>query len=72
MLIGVPKEIKANENRVGMTPGGVAAMVQAGHHVFVETKAGIGSGFSDDEYSPRTPMTRGSSFAVSASPVSTS
>ncbi len=50
MLIGVPKEIKANENRVGMTPGGVAAMVQAGHHVFVETKAGIGSGFSDDEY----------------------
>ena len=50
MIIGVPKEIKANENRVGMTPGGVAAMIKAGHQVFVETTAGMGSGFSDAEY----------------------
>jgi alanine dehydrogenase len=50
MKIGVPKEIKTNENRVGVTPAGVEALVAAGHKVFVETTAGIGSGFSDDEY----------------------
>lgn len=50
MLIGVPKEIKTNENRVGMVPSGAEAFVRAGHQVFVETTAGEGSGFSDAEY----------------------
>ena len=50
MIIGVPKEIKNNENRVAMTPGGVSAMVTAGHKVYVETNAGVGSGFEDHEY----------------------
>lgn len=50
MIIGVPKEIKNNENRVGLTPAGVSAFAKAGHKVFVQATAGIGSGFSDDEY----------------------
>jgi alanine dehydrogenase len=50
MIIGVPKEIKNNENRVGLTPAGVSAFVKAGHKVFVQATAGLGSGFSDDEY----------------------
>lgn len=50
MIIGVPKEIKNNENRVGLTPAGVLALVQAGHTVWVETNAGLGSGFEDSEY----------------------
>lgn len=50
MIIGVPKEIKNNENRVGLTPAGVSAFVKAGHKVFVQATAGVGSGFSDDEY----------------------
>ena len=50
MIIGVPKEIKNNENRVGMTPAGVAEMVKRGHRVYVQQTAGIGSGFSDEEY----------------------
>lgn len=50
MIIGVPKEIKNNENRVGLTPAGVSAFVKAGHKVFVQATAGTGSGFSDDEY----------------------
>jgi len=50
MKIGVPKEIKTNENRVGVTPAGVEALVSAGHNVFVENGAGLGSGFSDAEY----------------------
>lgn len=49
-VIGVPKEIKSNENRVGMTPVGVGAMVEAGHTVLVEKTAGQGSGFSDEAY----------------------
>lgn len=47
MQIGVPKEIKNNEFRVGLTPGAVSAFVQAGHQVLVERGAGMGSGFSD-------------------------
>ena len=47
MIIGVPKEIKNNENRVGLTPAGVSAFVKAGHPVFVQATAGNGSGFSD-------------------------
>ena len=50
MKVGIPKEIKNNENRVGMTPAGVAAMTARGHEVFVQHTAGDGSGFSDDEY----------------------
>lgn len=51
MIIGVPKEIKNNENRVSLTPAGVDAFLKAGHRVLVETNAGLGSGFNDDEYS---------------------
>ena len=50
MIIGVPKEIKNNENRVAVTPAGVREMVARGHEVYVQTPAGNGSGFSDDEY----------------------
>ena len=50
MLIGVPKEIKVREYRVGMTPAGVRALVAHGHKVIVETGAGEGSGISDDQY----------------------
>jgi alanine dehydrogenase len=50
MIIGVPKEIKSNENRVALVPGGAESLVQAGHTVLVERGAGIGSGFEDDTY----------------------
>ena len=50
MLIGVPKEIKTNENRVGLVPSGAEALVGNGHTVFVETGAGEGSGFADAAY----------------------
>lgn len=50
MLVGVPKEIKTREYRVGMTPAGVRALVGHGHKVLVETGAGEGSGISDDAY----------------------
>jgi len=50
MLIGVPKEIKTNENRVAMTPGGVEALVSKGHQVVVEKDAGLNSGFPDELY----------------------
>lgn len=50
MIIGIPKEIKNNENRVGMTPSGVKELVQHGHTVYVQHTAGEGSGFADDEY----------------------
>ena len=50
MIIGVPKEIKNNENRVGMTPAGVAELVKQGHTVYVQASASANSGFSDEEY----------------------
>ena len=50
MKIGIPKEIKNNENRVGMTPAGVAELVKHGHEVFVQHTAGESSGFADQEY----------------------
>ncbi len=50
MLVGVPKEIKDNEFRVGMTPATVAELVHHGHSVMVETGAGLGSGLTDEEY----------------------
>ena len=50
MLIGVPKEIKPSEKRVALTPGGVETLRHHGHDVIVETNAGIGSGFTNDDY----------------------
>ncbi|MCH7409899.1 alanine dehydrogenase [Belliella sp. DSM 111904] len=50
MIIGVPKEIKNNENRVALTPAGAKELVKRGHSVFVQHTAGEGSGFSDDQY----------------------
>ena len=50
MKIGVPTEIKANENRVAIVPGGVQALVQDGHDVMVQKGAGLGSGITDAEY----------------------
>lgn len=50
MIVGVPKEIKTREYRVGMVPAGVHAMISAGHTVLVETNAGLGSGIPDSEY----------------------
>lgn len=50
MIIGVPREIKNNENRVALTPAGTKELVKRGHTVYVEKSAGAGSGFSDDDY----------------------
>lgn len=50
MIIGVPKEIKISENRVGMTEAGVRQLVKEGHTVYVEKDAGVGSGISNNEY----------------------
>jgi len=50
MTIGVPKEVKPDEYRVGLTPSNVHTLIQKGHEVFVQSGAGIGSGFSDLEY----------------------
>ena len=50
MKVGVPREIKSDEYRVAMMPVGVEALVKSGHQVLVETQAGVGSGFSDDDY----------------------
>lgn len=50
MIIGVPKEIKTDEFRVGMTPSGAMELIKAGHSVLVERGAGLGSGFEDTQY----------------------
>ncbi len=50
MIIGVPKEIKNNENRVALTPAGAVELVKRGHEVHIQTTAGEGSGFLDDDY----------------------
>lgn len=50
MIIGIPKEIKNNENRVGATPAGVKELVNHGHTVYVQHTAGEGSGFADEDY----------------------
>ncbi|MFC4401508.1 alanine dehydrogenase [Gracilibacillus xinjiangensis] len=50
MKIGVPKEVKQDENRVAMTPSGVMSLKNSGHQVFIETNAGVGSGISDRDY----------------------
>ncbi len=50
MIVGVPKEIMDHEFRVGMTPQGVRELVHDGHEVLVEAGAGLGSGFTDEDY----------------------
>ncbi|MGJ8715042.1 MAG: alanine dehydrogenase [Maribacter stanieri] len=50
MIVGIPKEIKNNESRVGMTPGGVFELVKNGHKVYVQSEAGEGSGFFNQDY----------------------
>lgn len=50
MIIGVPKEIKNNENRVALTPAGTQELIKRGHTVYIQKNAGSDSGFSDDEY----------------------
>jgi alanine dehydrogenase len=50
MIIGIPKEIKNNEFRVGLTPAGARMLVRSGHRVFIQKGAGAGSGMADDEY----------------------
>jgi alanine dehydrogenase len=50
MLIGVPKQIKTNENRIALVPAGAEALISEGHQVFIEKGGGLGSGFSDAEY----------------------
>ena len=50
MIIGVPKEIKNNENRVALTPAGAYELTKRNHTVYVQSTAGVGSGFIDEEY----------------------
>ncbi len=50
MIIGVPKEIKNNENRIALTPAGAAELTKHGHEVYVQASGGMGSGFSDEDY----------------------
>ena len=50
MIVGIPIEIKDNEYRVALAPGGAEAFIMAGHQVLVQASAGDGSGFSDAEY----------------------
>lgn len=50
MIIGIPKEIKNNENRVALTPAGTMELTKRGHEVYVQTTAGVGSGFPDELY----------------------
>jgi alanine dehydrogenase len=50
MIIGVPKEIKNNENRVALTPAGTQELLKRGHTIYIQSSAGTGSGFSDEEY----------------------
>ncbi|MGB2273314.1 MAG: alanine dehydrogenase [Flavicella sp.] len=51
MIVGIPKEIKTDENRVSLTPAGTLELTKRGHQVYIETNAGLGSGFTNDEYS---------------------
>src|SRR5687768_17980143 len=50
MKIGVPREIKVNENRVALTPSGAEVLVGLGHTVYIENVAGVGSGFKNEDY----------------------
>ena len=64
MIIGVPKEVKDHESRVGVTPAGVKALVEAGHTVLVETQAGALSAMPDDEYQSAGAEIVGSAYDV--------
>ncbi|MBI5429224.1 MAG: alanine dehydrogenase [Nitrosomonadales bacterium] len=64
MKIGIPKEIKSNENRVALVPSGAAVLAADGHTVIVETGAGLGSGFSDAEYQAAGAQIAGDAEAV--------
>ena len=64
MIIGVPKEIKNNEFRVGLTPNSASELIRYGHTILIETNAGTGSGFSDEDY-----LSIGAQLAPSASEV---
>ena len=64
MIIGVPKEVKDHESRVGVTPAGVKSLVEAGHKVLVETHAGELSAFPDDEYQSAGAEIVGSAYDV--------
>jgi alanine dehydrogenase len=64
MVIGVPKEVKDHESRVGVTPAGVKALAEAGHKVLVETNAGALSAFTDDEYQAAGAEIVGSAYDV--------
>ncbi|ANS77189.1 alanine dehydrogenase [Paenibacillus yonginensis] len=64
MRVGIPKEIKNNENRIAITPAGVDTLVRAGHEVWIERAAGQGSGFADEEY-----LAKGAHVAESAAEV---
>ena len=50
MIIGIPKEIKNNENRVSLTPSGTAELIKSGHAVYIQQNAGCGSGYTDEDY----------------------
>ena len=64
MKVGTIKETKIEEYRVGLTPSGAKALAQAGHEVFVERRAGEGSGFSDSQYEAAGATTCPSAAAV--------
>jgi alanine dehydrogenase len=64
MIIGIPKEIKNNENRVAISPAGVDAFVKAGHEVIIETGAGAGSGFLDEIFAVHGAKIKGSAAEV--------
>ena len=66
MIVGVPKEIKQDEYRVGMTPAGVEDLTLAGHQVLVETGAGVGSGLTDDDFASHGAEISGSADDVYA------
>jgi len=55
MEIGIPKEIKNHEYRVGLLPASVRELTQRGHRVLVETSAGVGAGFADADYIQAVP-----------------
>ncbi len=64
MIVGVPKEVKDHESRVGITPAGVKALVEAGHKMLVETNAGALSAFTDEEYQAAGAEITGSAYNV--------
>ena len=66
MLIGVPKEIKNNEYRVGLTPSSVHELIHHNHSILVESAAGHGIGMTDEDYRPGVDGTRGQTFPRAA------